>query len=56
MVNSIKSAPSGAAPIVEVEVWDETGGVALQFLGRRQIYGLEFGSGNKPKFVTALFG
>jgi hypothetical protein len=44
VVNSIKSAPSGAAPIVEVEVWDETGGVALQFLGRREISGLEVGS------------
>ena len=44
VVNSIKSAPSGAAPIVEVEVWDETGGVSLQFLGRREISGLEVGS------------
>ena len=44
VVSSIKSAPSGAAPIVEVEVWDETGGVALQFLGRREISGLEVGS------------
>jgi amino acid transporter len=44
VVNSIKSAPSGAAPIVEVEIWDKTGGVTLQFLGRREISGLEVGS------------
>jgi hypothetical protein len=29
---------------VEIEVWDETGGVKLQFLGRREIAGLEVGS------------
>jgi hypothetical protein len=43
-VNSIKSAPSNASPFVEVEVWDETGGVTLQFLGRREITGLEVGA------------
>jgi hypothetical protein len=43
-VNSIKAAPTGAAPVVEVEIWDKTGGVALQFLGRREISGLEVGS------------
>jgi amino acid transporter len=43
-VNSIKSAPSNASPYVEVEVWDETGGVTLQFLGRREITGLEVGA------------
>ena len=43
-VTSIKTAPSGAAPILEVEVWDETGGVTLQFLGRREIAGLDVGS------------
>ena len=43
-VNSIKSAPSNASPSVEVEVWDETGGVTLQFLGRREITGLEVGA------------
>ena len=43
-VNSIKSAPSGASPLVEVEMWDESGGVTLQFLGRREITGLEVGS------------
>jgi amino acid transporter len=43
-VNSIKAAASGASPIVSVEIWDETGGVTLQFLGRREITGLEVGS------------
>jgi hypothetical protein len=43
-VNSIKSAPSNASPYVEVEVWDESGGVTLQFLGRREITGLEVGA------------
>jgi hypothetical protein len=37
-------APSGSAPVLEVEIWDETGGVSLQFLGRREIAGLEVGS------------
>ncbi|MEJ6618692.1 MAG: amino acid permease [Candidatus Planktophila sp.] len=43
-VTSIKSAPSGSAPILQVEVWDPTGGVTLHFLGRREIAGLEVGT------------
>ena len=43
-VTSIKSAPSGSAPLLQVEVWDQSGGVTLQFLGRREIAGLEVGS------------
>ena len=43
-VTSIKSAPRGAAPTLQVEIWDESGGVSLQFLGRREIAGLEVGS------------
>ena len=43
-VTSIKSAPRGSAPYLQVEVWDQTGGVTLQFLGRRDIAGLEVGS------------
>jgi hypothetical protein len=43
-VNSIKAAPTGSTPVVEVEIWDKTGGVTLQFLGRREISGLEVGS------------
>jgi hypothetical protein len=27
-----------------VEIWDESGGVTLQFLGRREIAGLEVGT------------
>jgi hypothetical protein len=43
-VTSIKAAASGASPVVSVEIWDESGGVTLQFLGRREISGLEVGS------------
>ena len=43
-VSSIRTAPSGGAPNVEVVVWDQTGGITLQFLGRRVIVGLEVGS------------
>ena len=43
-VTSIKAAPSGGAPTLQIEIWDETGGVSLQFLGRREIAGLEVGS------------
>jgi hypothetical protein len=43
-VTSIKAAPRGSAPTLEVEIWDETGGVSLHFLGRREIAGLEIGS------------
>jgi hypothetical protein len=43
-VSSIRTAPSGGAPRVEVEVWDETGGITLQFIGRRNIVGLDVGS------------
>lgn len=43
-VTSITTAPSGGAPMVDVEIWDATGGITLQFLGRREIAGLEVGS------------
>jgi len=43
-VTSIRTAPSGGSPKVEVEIWDSTGGITLQFLGRRDIAGLEVGS------------
>jgi hypothetical protein len=43
-VTSIRTAPRGSAPALQVEIWDETGGVSLQFLGRREIAGLEVGS------------
>jgi amino acid transporter len=43
-VASIKTAPSGSAPVLEIELWDESGGITLQFLGRREIAGLEVGT------------
>ena len=43
-VTSIRPAPSSAAPVLEVELWDESGGITLQFLGRREIAGLEVGT------------
>ena len=42
-VSSIRVAPSGGAPRVDVEVWDESGGITLQFIGRRAIAGLDVG-------------
>jgi len=42
-VTSIATAPRGSAPMLQVEVWDETGGITLNFLGRREIAGLEVG-------------
>ena len=43
-VTGIRVAPKKASPLVEIEIWDETGGVRLQFIGRREIAGLEVGS------------
>ena len=43
-VTAIKSAAKGSAPLLQVEVWDESGGVTLHFLGRREIAGLEVGT------------
>ena len=43
-VTAIRTAPSGANPRVEIEVWDETGGITLQFIGRREVIGLDVGS------------
>ena len=43
-VTSIKTAPNNSIPSVDVEIWDESGGVTLQFLGRREISGLDVGS------------
>jgi amino acid transporter len=42
-VTSISTAPRGSAPMLQVEVWDATGGITLNFLGRREIAGLEVG-------------
>jgi len=43
-VTSIRTAPSSSSPHVDIEIWDETGGITLQFIGRREITGLEVGS------------
>ena len=43
-VSSIRTAPASASPNVDIEIWDETGGITLQFIGRREITGLEVGS------------
>ncbi len=43
-VTSIRSAPTNASPHVDIEIWDKTGGITLQFIGRREITGLEVGS------------
>lgn len=43
-VTAIKNAPRGSSPLLQVEIWDQTGGVTLHFLGRREIAGLEVGS------------
>ena len=43
-VTAIRPAAMDSAPTLEVEIWDESGGVTLQFLGRREIAGLEVGS------------
>jgi hypothetical protein len=43
-VTGIRVAPKKLSPQVEIEIWDETGGVRLQFIGRREIAGLEVGT------------
>jgi RecG-like helicase len=43
-VTALRSAAKGSAPLLQVEVWDESGGVTLHFLGRREIAGLEVGA------------
>jgi len=42
-VSAIRTSSNNQSPKVEVEIWDESGGVTLQFLGRREITGLEVG-------------
>ncbi|MEY4454883.1 MAG: hypothetical protein RIQ45_406 [Actinomycetota bacterium] len=43
-VTAIRTSPANQAPMLEVEMWDETGGITLQFLGRRSLAGLDVGS------------
>ena len=42
-VTSIKTAPNNSIPSVDVEIWDETGGLTLRFLGKNKISGLSIG-------------
>ena len=43
-MTAIRVAPQNSAPVLEVEIWDETGGVTLQFLGLRELMGLNVGA------------
>ncbi len=43
-VTAIRTSPANQAPMLEVEMWDETGGITLQFLGRRSLAGLDVGA------------
>jgi amino acid transporter len=43
-VTAIRTSPTNDAPMLEVEMWDETGGITLQFLGRRSLAGLDVGA------------
>jgi hypothetical protein len=43
-VTAIRTSPTSQAPMLEVEMWDETGGITLQFLGRRSLAGLDVGA------------
>ena len=43
-VTAIKNAAANSTPHLEIEVWDESGGITLQFIGRREIKGLQVGN------------
>jgi amino acid transporter len=43
-VTAIRNAAANSTAHVEIEVWDETGGITLEFIGRREVTGLEVGS------------
>ena len=43
-VTAIRTSPTSEAPMLEVEMWDESGGITLQFLGRRSLAGLDVGA------------
>lgn len=43
-ISAMRVAPAVSAPALEVEVWDETGGLTLHFLGRLRIQGLNVGA------------
>jgi hypothetical protein len=39
-VRSVRMAPMAGSPSVEIDLWDDTGGVTLVFFGRRSITGV----------------
>ena len=43
-VTSVFASGSSQSPNLSVEVWDETGGITLEFLGRRHLAGVKVGS------------
>jgi hypothetical protein len=43
-VTSISASTIASAPMVVVEVWDESAGMTLQFFGRRELAGLKVGT------------
>ena len=43
-ISAMRVAPQASSPSLEVEVWDETGGITLHFLGRERIHGLVVGA------------
>ncbi len=40
---SMTPSPMSSAPSLNVEIWDDTGGISLEFMGRRSIVGLKVG-------------
>lgn len=44
VVSAIAASTANSAPKLQVELWDETGGITLEFFGRRKIAGLNVGS------------
>jgi len=42
-VRSVRMAPLSGSPSVEIELWDDTGGVVLLFYGRRTMSGISAG-------------
>jgi amino acid transporter len=43
-VRSVRMAPMSGSPSVEIELWDDTGGITLVFYGRRSVTGVMAGS------------
>ena len=52
-ITSITSSSSESAPIMTAEVWDQTGGILLQFIGRRSIGGMTVGAEIKASGMVA---